>query len=149
MVDVHDVAKWFLSKSSMTHKKLQKMCYYAQAWYCALYDGSPLFENEIQAWVHGPVVASLYQVYKSYRWLDIPQQEEAPDLCEKVVAVLEAVWEAYGHLTGDQLETLTHSEYPWINARGDLEPLKDCTTPISCTVMRDYYGKKYDESNNA
>ncbi|MFP5528706.1 Panacea domain-containing protein, partial [Peptococcus simiae] len=55
MKSVIDVANWFLSKDSMTHKKIQKLCYYAQAWYCALYDGTPLFKEEIQAWVHGPV----------------------------------------------------------------------------------------------
>ena len=54
MTNVRDIANWFLSHDSMTHKKVQKLCYYAQAWYCALYDGSPLFSDEIQAWVHGP-----------------------------------------------------------------------------------------------
>lgn len=149
MENVRTIANWFLSKEAMTHKKLQKLCYYAQAWYCTLYDGTPLFTDEIQAWVHGPVITSLYSIYKNYRWMDIPQQKEVPILCENVVAVLDAVWEAYGHLTGNQLETLTHTEMPWLNARGGLEPWKDCITPITCTAMREYYGKIYDESNNA
>lgn len=34
MRTVFDVAEWFLSKESMTNKKLQKLCCYAQAWYC-------------------------------------------------------------------------------------------------------------------
>ena len=63
MVNVRDIANWFLSRNDMTHKKLQKLCYYAQAWYCALYDGTPLFDDEIQAWVHGPVIPALYPVY--------------------------------------------------------------------------------------
>ena len=29
---VFDIADWFLKKGNMTQKKLQKMCYYAQAW---------------------------------------------------------------------------------------------------------------------
>lgn len=149
MENVRSIADWFLSKEAMTHKKLQKLCYYAQAWYCALYDGTPLFNDEIQAWVHGPVVASLYPIYRGYRWMDIPKQEEVPDLGEDAIAVLNAVWNAYGHLTGDQLEALTHGETPWRDARGDLAPWEDCTTPISCVSMREYYGKKYDESNNA
>lgn len=33
-----DIANWFLSKEPMTHKKLQKLCYYAQAWGLALYN---------------------------------------------------------------------------------------------------------------
>ena len=91
MVNIRDVASWFLSQDSMTHKKLQKLCYYAQAWYCALYDGSPLFEDEIQAWVHGPVVPSLYPVYADYKWIPIPKAEfDAGILEDKVLDVLEA-----------------------------------------------------------
>ena len=33
---VLDVANWVLTHEAMTHKKLQKLCYYAQAWYYAL-----------------------------------------------------------------------------------------------------------------
>lgn len=28
-LNIFDVANWFLSKEEMTHKKLQKLCYYA------------------------------------------------------------------------------------------------------------------------
>ncbi len=28
---VYDIANWFLLKQEMTHKKLQKLCYYSQA----------------------------------------------------------------------------------------------------------------------
>lgn len=148
MENVRAIADWFLNKEEMTHKKLQKLCYYAQAWYCALYGGDPLFEDEIQAWVHGPVVISLYPEYKSYRWNPIPKKENAPHFPERVTAVLDAVWDAYGAYTGDQLELLTHSENPWKDARGNLEPWQDCTTPISCTAMRTYYGHKYDQCEN-
>ena len=33
---VFDIANWFLLKEEMTQKKLQKLCYYAQAWCYAL-----------------------------------------------------------------------------------------------------------------
>ena len=29
---IYDVANWFLIKGNMTQKKLQKLCYYEQAW---------------------------------------------------------------------------------------------------------------------
>ena len=138
-----------VSQDSMTHKKLQKLCYYAQAWYCALYDGSPLFEDEIQAWVHGPVVPSLYPVYADYKWIPIPKAEfDAGILEDKVLDVLEAVYNTYGELSGDQLESLTHSEEPWIQARGVLKPWETSTAPISCAAMREYYSKKYEQSQN-
>jgi len=148
MVDVRDIAKWFLSKESMTHKKVQKLCYYAQAWYCALYDGSPLFEDEIQAWVHGPVIAALYPVYADYKWLPIPQSADSIDFEEEVENILEAVFNTYGDLSGDQLESLTHSEKPWILARGASKPWETSTNPISCEVMREYYGQKYEQEQN-
>ena len=149
MTDIHDIAKWFLSKDSMTHKKVQKLCYYAQAWYCALYDGEPLFEDEIQAWVHGPVIPVLYPVYADYKWNEIPKENfDSSKLGEKVIKLLDAVYETYGKFTGDQLESLTHSEDPWIEARGDLKPWENGTTAITCCSMRKYYQRKYEQSQN-
>ncbi len=149
MNNAQNIAKWFLSRDSMTHKKLQKLCYYAQAWYCALYDGTPLFQDEIQAWVHGPVVVSLYPVYADYKWNSIPQLEfDDSGLTEDCIGVLEAVYNTYGALTGDQLESLTHSEEPWNAARGGLEPWETSANPISCDIMRGYYRKKYEQSQN-
>ena len=55
---VEIIAKCFLSKQSMEHKKLQKLCYYAQAWHCAL-EGKTLFSETIE---HG-FTAQLYQFY--------------------------------------------------------------------------------------
>lgn len=148
MENVQAIADWFLSQSSMTHKKLQKLCYYAQAWYCALYDGTPLFADEIQAWIHGPVVASLYHSYADYKWQPIPQKECTCTLDEQILSVLSAVYETYGSFTGDQLENLTHSEKPWIQARGTLPPWEPCTKAISCESMRDFYAKQYEQAQN-
>ena len=60
-----DIAKWFInatdrdSGDAITHLKVQKLVYYAQGWAMA-YLGSPLFEEDIQAWAHGPVVPSVW-----------------------------------------------------------------------------------------
>ena len=61
MFTIFDIANWFLSKEGMTHKKLQKLCYYAQAWYLALYKNK-LIDGYFEAWVHGPVNSSLYHM---------------------------------------------------------------------------------------
>ncbi len=149
MENVRDIANWFLSQSSMTHKKVQKLCYYAQAWYCALYDGTPLFEDEIQAWIHGPVIVSLYPVFFFFCWSKMPKKEfDASALSDETTEVLEAVYNTYGGFTGDQLESLTHSEEPWKAARGDLKPWETCNTPISCGAMREYYARQYAQSQN-
>ena len=148
MENINYVANWFLSQDCMTHKKLQKLCYYAQAWSCALFN-KPLFDNEIQAWVHGPVVTELYHVYADYKWNSIPQQDfDESLLCSDSLQILNAVYNTYGKFSGDQLESLTHSELPWQEARGDLEPWEACTNSISFESMKSYYGKKYAEAQN-
>jgi len=58
MNTVYDLANWFLNKSRMSHKKLQKLCYYAVAWHYTLYDSKLVLDDEFEAWVHGPVSTS-------------------------------------------------------------------------------------------
>ena len=72
MENIYDVAKYFLHIDTMTHKKLQKLCYFAQAWYLANY-GRPLVANRFEAWVHGPVSPDLYSRYRDCGWEMLPQ----------------------------------------------------------------------------
>lgn len=150
MLTVRDVANWFLSRESMTHKKLQKLCYYAQAWYCALYsETEPLFDDTVEAWVHGPVIPTLYPIYADYKWNPIPKAEvDESKFSQQALEILEAVYNTYGEFSGDELEALTHSEQPWQDARGNLKSWETSHTPISRVSMKEYYGKKYDESQN-
>ena len=152
MASILSVAKWFLSRQSMEHKKLQKLCYYGQAWHCAL-EGRPLFSDRIEAWVHGPVIPSLYQEYKSYGWQKIPQVKDFDEsiFSSETLEVLRAVYDTYGDFTGMQLESLTHSEVPWQKARGELypsKPLELCTNEIQEQDMREYYRRLYESSQD-
>ena len=59
---VVDVAQFFANKETMTHKKLQKLVYYAYAWYIALNNDDCdnikfrlCQKTNFEAWVHGPV----------------------------------------------------------------------------------------------
>ena len=149
MYSVFDIAKWFLYHESMTHKKLQKLCYYAQAWHCALYSGTPLFSEVIQAWVHGSVSPDLYRKYADYGWTLIPKETTLPNItAEDAIDILESVYETYGEFDGDQLEFLIHNEDPWKITRGDLEPWIPSTAIIPTELMGNYYRKKYQESQN-
>lgn len=149
MQNVFDVAEWFLAKEPMTHKKIQKLCYYAQAWHCALFNGKRLFADDFQAWIHGPVCRPLFDKYHGYGWLHIPKADRTNfPFTEDESNVLESVYYAYGHLDGDQLEALTHKESPWLKARGDIDPAAVCTNIISTEDMRACYAKQYEEEQN-
>ncbi|WP_404988155.1 Panacea domain-containing protein [Clostridium culturomicium] len=145
METIYLIADAFLSFESMTPKKLQKLCYYAQAWSLVLRN-EPLFNNEFQAWVHGPVCPELYQKYKDFRWNDIPKVDLPLQIDEEVAELISEVYETYGDLDGDQLEALTHSETPWREQRKGLEEWEPSNNIITKESMVVFYGKMY-ESN--
>lgn len=139
--DIFDLADAFLSISSMTHKKLQKLCYYAKAWYLAMYDTN-LISEEFQAWVHGAVQPTLYQKYRGYGFSYIPMVMDTTSIPEEFLSFANEIYRAYGDLSGDELEKLNHTEAPWLSARGSLKPWQSSTNIISEDSMKEYYRKK-------
>lgn len=137
-IDVSDIAIWFLSKESITHKKLQKLTYYAVAWGWALMSKSIATNDGFQAWVHGPVSPSLYATYKDHGWNAIPKTEE-PTLTQDIRELLESVWATYGDKDGNELEALSHIELPWRNARRGLEEDQRGSSLIDTEDMKNYY----------
>lgn len=138
--DIFELAKAFLSISSMTHKKLQKLCYYAKAWHLAIY-GENLIPEPFEAWVHGAVQPALYAFYRSHGYKDIPQVWNTSTIPKAFISFAKEIYTAYGHLSGDELERVNHQEEPWIKARGNLRPWESCTNIISEEDMKDFYRK--------
>ena len=140
---IFDVANWFLSKSDMTHKKLQKLCYYAQAWAYAL-KGYRLEDTDYQAWVHGPVSPALWERFKAFGYDTICMKSgNKAHFDPEDIRLLEDVWETYGDSTGNALEALSHRELPWMEARRGYEPAERCTVVISPHTMASYYKSIY------
>jgi uncharacterized phage-associated protein len=121
--------------------KLQKLLFYAHAWYLAFHD-KPLFEEDFEAWPWGPVVRDIY--FQTARFgrspIDIPVTRlvpsatgsmldarfESPSVEDSgILSHIEAVWSAHKHYTGIQLSNSTHNQgEPWRilrNHYGDLE----------------------------
>lgn len=148
MASVFDVANYFLSRvevdsgSIITHLKLQKLCYYAQAWHL-VFENKPMFREQFQAWAHGPVCPDLFTEYKEYGWQPIPPLDifDSSVICPEEQETLEAVWEAYGQFDGKYLEELTHSEAPWIIARSGYLPGEACNVEITLESMKEFYTK--------
>lgn len=149
--DIVDVANFFLLKQPMFHQKLQKLCYYAEAWSEALI-GQPIAEKaEFQAWVNGPENVVLYELFNKCGWNQIFVDDHVAKHIGKVfseeqLGLLENVWETYGDSTGTALEALTQRELPWIEARGNAKIFEHCTTPISTETMAKYYKSIYQEN---
>lgn len=94
--------------------KLQKLLYYAQAYVLGM-TGQPLFNNQIQAWPHGPVVPDVYHVYDIYGKDNIT---EVPDgiIPSEFHALISTIIRDKGRLSAHDLRNMTHSEIPWQEA---------------------------------
>lgn len=137
MESVFYVAAYILSKESMTHKKLQKLCFYAQSWYYA-YTGQLLFDEPFEAWVHGPVCPILYKAYRQWGSLKIPKYENPENLNLQPLSksIIDSVYEAYGKFSAEVLEACTHIESPWLKARNGCDPLDYSRNVIDNEEMR-------------
>ena len=143
---IFDVADWFLHKESMTHKKLQKLCWYAYSWFIYLNNensnriNNKLFAATFRAWVHGPVSNELYNEYKSYGYQLIPKIEDINlDKYDMFNKFLENVYSVYGILTADELEAQTHNEIPWKNARQGLKAWETSQNEITdIDIFKEY-----------
>ena len=99
--------------------RLQKLLYYCQGWSLALL-GRPLFQEQFQAWVDGPVVRSVYEAFPGHAsGLIAPQMVDTPlnQLSETEAALVEMVWKEYSHYTPRELVNKTHNEPAWAEAR--------------------------------
>jgi uncharacterized phage-associated protein len=141
MANVFDAAKHILGqRGEMTAMKLQKLCYYAQAWSLA-WDDEPLFPEDFQAWANGPVCPELFRRHKGlYRvdeslLKDVPQMEFAAAQAETLVAVLDY----YGGMEPHTLSEITHKERPWRETREGVPPGDSCERVIPKQLMQDYY----------
>lgn len=144
---VFQIADWFLSKSAMTPKKLQKIVYYAYAWTLTLMNDKvddlqvKLFEDDhIEAWVHGPVMPKLYSEYRQYGYQLIDKKDDIETVYnEDVQDVLQQVWDIYGEYSADELESITHQESPWQMARNGVKPLDISDRWITDNSIYSYY----------
>ncbi len=138
------VTRYILCKAAdITPMALQKLLYYAQAFYHAIF-GEDLFLDDCQAWTFGPVFPEVYYRYKDYGFNPIEKptdylQEDFDELTTKERSLLDAVIESFGGYSGTVLRDITHNERPWIEARGPLNPSDRSATVIDRETINDYF----------
>lgn len=144
MANIFDVAKYITEKKGeITTMKLQKLCYYAQAWSLA-WDDVPLFDEDFQAWANGPVCPELFGFHKRQFVIDasaFPQTCGKHNLKPNEIENIDKVLEFYGDKEAHWLSELTHKERPWREARQRAHALPGdpCKEVITKTSMLEYY----------
>ncbi len=104
--------------------------------------GRPAFHEQVEAWVHGPVIPAAFYEYRHFRWNPIEITGGAICISDAEVAHIEDVIRAYGAFTATQLEALSHEESPWIEARTGLDPKAVSRNVISADSMKAYFSKR-------
>ncbi len=139
MASVDDVVAAILEITGRVDTfKLQKLVYYCQAWHL-VWVGEPLFPEPIQAWAGGPVVPALYERHRGRYSISEWPEGNASELVESERGTVSSVVNAYQKLSGRQLSQLTHSEEPWLVARGTLGPGARGSSVIEPGSMQEYY----------
>lgn len=137
---------------TVSHKKLQKLIYYVEAWNLVHLE-EPLINEDFEAWVHGPVVPELYQQLKEFGFNQIEVVNDEFDtideqiqaiiinnkLTENQLELIYSVLNKYGGLSSLELELLSHSESPWIEAREGYAPHQTCNKIITKARMKEFY----------
>jgi uncharacterized phage-associated protein len=136
----HVVARMEARGHTVNNLKLQKLLYYTQAWHLALH-GEPVFYEQIEAWVKGPVVPAVFQQHKHLGYMSIRNTPamELGTLSPGVSAHLDEVLDAYAQYSGFDLSTMTHMEDPWSDARKGLSDNDPSRRVITHESMRRYY----------
>ena len=116
------IAYIFEKLEEVTPLMLQKLLYFTQGVYSALY-GKPIFEEDCRAWVHGPVYAEVYELFRDFKYNPIDDarfallEGTADALTEEEKNVIDLVVNTFGMYGGKVLERITHNEDPWKEAR--------------------------------
>ena len=111
------------SNITASNLKLQKLLYFAYGICLQSYD-MKLFENQIEAWMRGPVVESVYKEFKNHKYNSITTRackeselEENESIAYKlienaenknIIHALKVSCAYYGKKSADELVSITH-----------------------------------------
>lgn len=138
------IAYVFEKLEEVTPLMLQKLLYFIQGVYSALY-GKPIFEEDCRAWIHGPVYPEVYELFRDFKYNPIDDARFAllkgneDALTDDEKKAIDLVVNTFGMYGGKVLEKITHNEDPWTEARkgyGD-------SIPSSELLLKDRIMKYY------
>lgn len=141
----NDVALHILeTKGEMGTMKLQKLVFYSQAYSMGWFN-QPIFQEDTEAWIHGPVVRDLWELHrKKFTFNAEALRAKSPkadpnNLTARDKLVVESVLHGVGALSGLDLRDRTHVEDPWKKAFDINESQHNRV--ISLDSMHEYYSK--------
>ena len=147
MLNVFNVAYYILDKcGEMSTFKLHKLLYYCQAWYMAWNDGNPLFQEDFEAWVNGPVVREVFNVPKKMYNIDKnfmeDKKNDKQNIDDETKKQIDTVLFYYGNKRPLQLVAMSHLESPWKETRKNISVFDLSDNIIDKKKIYEYYKNK-------
>ena len=147
MYDVFKIVNWLRVRNNadlrsdenaeeLTQMKAMKLLYYIQAASLVI-TGKRMFDNDIVAWRYGPVVEKVHTKYAGKRGIvgEISEQDlkdyKELENNETTSAILNSIYDIYGHSSAYDLMKQTHREKPWQETKQ--------SQIISDEKIKDYY----------
>ncbi|QRR02913.1 Panacea domain-containing protein [Dyadobacter sandarakinus] len=108
----------------VTQMKLQKMVFFAHGLHLAVNNGDPLVREKFLAWRFGPVVPTIYQLYKKWGNAPIIERtsitvnflplENFSELTPSAVEAIQSTWEITRDVDAVTLSNWSHAKNsPW------------------------------------
>ena len=120
--DALTIAKWIINKIHPEPLKLQK-----------------LFKDDLEGWVHGPVVRNVYDIFKNYQYNSIDTNFEVEELDDEAKDIINYVIKNFGKYDAKYLEKISHEQEPWILSRRGLDPDERSDKTISKESIANYF----------
>lgn len=140
MTSIMDVSNYILHQHGpMSPMKLQKLCYYAQAW-SLVWNSQEMFSEEFEAWKTGPVCRELFlQTQERFRITANVFPGQADSLSADQKDTIDRVIEYYGKHDAQWLGRLAQMEDPWKEATDHIRN----PSPSAAIVTKDSTAKYY------
>ncbi|WP_407270363.1 type II toxin-antitoxin system antitoxin SocA domain-containing protein [Radiobacillus sp. PE A8.2] len=141
---IDSIVQYLLFRSEeITPLALQKLLYFSQG-FNKIINGQFLFNDNCEAWVHGPVYREVYNRYKSFGFNPIEEefrQYNFNDLHDFEKELLDNIVKNFGCYSGKVLEKMTHIETPWRDTRRELNDDEHSNRVISKEIIEIYFSE--------
>lgn len=156
LYDANDIAMYIINKCHdenifITNLKLQKILYFVQAIFVKNTNHF-CFKDNMEAWTYGPVVPSVYRVYKRFGGNGIPSVNSYTDTCltkhdygdvnidEMSGKLIDVVIDMTAEISARDLITISQHQSPWLES---YDPIENKIISFDC--MRKRFSKLFNE----
>lgn len=146
---INSAAEYLVNQcEDITPLALQKALYYTQGFYYAFFKNF-IFNEDCEAWIHGPVYKEIYNIYQNYQFNTAIKKEQfnLTEFSSQEKNILDSIVRNICCYSGKILEKFTHNEQPWIIARRDLPANAPSNRIIDKENIANYFCNVKDKYN--